>query len=50
MEEVLEAVTQADRLWQQAVKQLDANQLEGRLIIHFDVILRNNNNNNNAFL
>ena len=29
VEKVLEAVTQAERLWQQAVKQLDANQLEG---------------------
>jgi len=31
VEKVLAAVTQADRLWQQAVKQLDANQLEGMI-------------------
>jgi len=31
VDKVLEAVTQADGLWQKAVKQLDANQLEGMI-------------------
>jgi len=39
VEEVRAAVTQADSLWQQAVKQLDANQLEG--MIHFSAVSHN---------
>ena len=31
VDKVLEAVTQADSLWQRAVKQLDDNQLEGMI-------------------
>jgi len=33
VDRVLEAVMQADRLWQQAVKQLNNNQLEGILLV-----------------
>jgi len=33
VDRVLEAVTQADRLWQRAMKQLDNNQLEGILLV-----------------
>jgi len=39
VDEVRAAVTQADSLWQQAVKQLDANQLEG--MIHFSAVSHN---------